>query len=429
MKNYKLFVSILLLLVIIPTSKTSAGYDDLVEKIEGSYDICYYGANVSNYTNKYLKVVDQETILKDQITVLDRFPTFWVDKNANHDFLLLSPKKQASKWFPTVGAYSSSGFNLGGANVYGDTIMGSDMYGNSYSVTVPSGSSSSGGSYSGSTSSNVNASKLSNNYRQVCEGASKVLLVNTSGSHSVSGVVSSNAWTIKPSNYASVRETNRSCIIKPLGDRYDVNCSGNVQEQNNTEFIDIANHKYALPIKFMKYKNYVQGYTDGTYKPDSKINRAAFSKIVVEAMFKDYDKSTKNCGFVDVVDGQWYNPYICELKERGVINGYPDGTFKPGQNVSFVEALKIISLAAGYDIPSGGEAWYSNYVDVAEGKNIIPLSIKTFSQAITRGEMADLISRLEVEKVNEMDIYMKDMGYSSNDKVTHKCLKNNTCSF
>ncbi len=67
--------------------------------------------------------------------------------------------------------------------------------------------------------------------------------------------------------------------------------------------------------------------------------------------------------FNDIQAGAWYYKYVSELSDNSVINGYPDGTFKPSGVVTYGEALKLIMLAAGYgrQNPSGAH-WASGYL-------------------------------------------------------------------
>lgn len=76
----------------------------------------------------------------------------------------------------------------------------------------------------------------------------------------------------------------------------------------------------------------------------------------------------------------------------GVIHGYADGTFQPTRNISFVEAIKIFERAYGvHVVPTN--PWYKAYVDEASGRNIIPKDIVSFSQLLTRGQVADIMAR------------------------------------
>lgn len=160
-------------------------------------------------------------------------------------------------------------------------------------------------------------------------------------------------------------------------------------------FSDVpTNHLNNDAIKYVKDKGYVQGYEDGSYRPDIPINRAEFLKIVIEAKFPG-QAGGSNC-FTDV-SNEWFASYACFAKSKGIVRGYPDGSFIGWSNISFVEAAKIILFAYGIELDPS-DPWFKNIVEEMARKGAIPTSITKFSQEITRGEMAEIIQRL-LEKI------------------------------
>lgn len=152
-------------------------------------------------------------------------------------------------------------------------------------------------------------------------------------------------------------------------------------------FTDVtADTQYQASIQALQTEGVLQGYSDGTFKPNTTINRAEFLKILLEAT--NQTGQSTSC-FPDVQD-QWFAPYVCTAKSLGIVSGYPDGTFKPEQPISFVEAAKILNLAYKQDIPSGGD-WYEPYARALESAKAIPPTIDALDQKITRGEMAEMM--------------------------------------
>ncbi len=104
----------------------------------------------------------------------------------------------------------------------------------------------------------------------------------------------------------------------------------------------------------------VQGYPDGTFKPAQVVTRAEMAVIVVSALgLEDYAVGTAN--FSDMA-GHWSNGYVAYAASLGIIAGYPDGTFKPNQIVSYDEAAKMLVAALGYTPDSLVGTWPANYV-------------------------------------------------------------------
>lgn len=159
---------------------------------------------------------------------------------------------------------------------------------------------------------------------------------------------------------------------------------------------DIIGHIYETAIQYVFDAAIVSGYPDRTYKPDITINRAEFTKIILLATTPSQDIFGENC-FPDV-GKEWFAPYICTALQKGIIQGYPDGTFKPGNTINFVEAASIIIHAFSYSTEPGCTClpWYKPLVDTLAELKAIPTSITSFDSRITRGEMAEIIYRLKL---------------------------------
>lgn len=167
----------------------------------------------------------------------------------------------------------------------------------------------------------------------------------------------------------------------------------------------ISSHDNADAIEYVQSEGVVEGYQDGTYKPERAINRAEFTKIIIGSQYTEAQINScinqnvpENFSFVffpDVTKDAWFAKYICIAKDQEIIAGYEDGTFKPEQNISFVEAAKIITKTFKYNGTADAQLWYKEYVDLLATKRAIPVSINRFTKEITRGEMAEIIYRLK----------------------------------
>jgi hypothetical protein len=174
---------------------------------------------------------------------------------------------------------------------------------------------------------------------------------------------------------------------------------------------DIPGHKYEDAIWYVYNKGIVGGYEDGSYQPDKTINRAELLKIIVEAAYEDSDfagYAGQSC-FTDVAANQWYAKYVCFAKQEGIVEGYADGSFKPAQEINFVEALKIAEIGFGYEYTEG-DPWYKNVVDSGSVGEFIPLDIFAFNQAFKRGQMADMITRMMKYEDGTLDEYTGTSG-------------------
>lgn len=164
------------------------------------------------------------------------------------------------------------------------------------------------------------------------------------------------------------------------------------------DFTDIANTLYEDGIQYLFDEEIVTGYSDGSFRPNSTINRAEFTKIVILAV---YSENTVNAcdldtlTFSDVSASAWYAPYICLAAEKNIIDGYSDNTFRPTKEINFVEASKVIVNTLGDETAADPEVWYKPFVLKLGEAKAIPTAITSFSHFITRGEMAEMIWRIQ----------------------------------
>lgn len=130
-------------------------------------------------------------------------------------------------------------------------------------------------------------------------------------------------------------------------------------------FSDTAGHMYEDDIKYIGDQGIVQGYDDGTYKPDALINRAEFTKIIIGAKLRGAPLPEAGNCFKDIND-EWFAIFVCYAKDQGIIQGYDDGNFRPTNNISIAEASKIIvgGLLDGKATATEGVEWYVPYMEM-----------------------------------------------------------------
>ena len=158
---------------------------------------------------------------------------------------------------------------------------------------------------------------------------------------------------------------------------------------------DIIGHKYETAIRYLADKKIIGGYADGSFRPSNSVNRAEFIKIVVGAKLGyEPSGSASNC-FTDVKASDWFAPYVCYAKNNGIIGGYSDGSFKPGNTINLAEAAKIVVNALGLDLSNDDSGyWYSVFIRTLQNSNFIPDSFNSVQDVVNRGQMAELIYRI-----------------------------------
>jgi hypothetical protein len=180
-----------------------------------------------------------------------------------------------------------------------------------------------------------------------------------------------------------------------------------IKEHLKQKFSDVSDKNEVYnAVVHLREKNVVKGYEDGSFKPDQPINRAEFLKIVMGV--SGHDPSGKNC-FKDVKN-EWHAPYICKAHALKKVSGYEDGNFRPEQHIVYAEAAKIIvNLLALESKDSNNENWYHRYVAAMELLSAIPTSVDSFDKKITRGDMAEMIYRIDAKKKNKTSRSYKEL--------------------
>lgn len=164
---------------------------------------------------------------------------------------------------------------------------------------------------------------------------------------------------------------------------------------------DITDSADKTGIEYLKEKNIINGYADGTFKPEGTVNRAELLKILIGSLgvtplLADYH----DC-FPDV-QKEWFAPYVCYAKEKKLISGYADGLFKPNNPVNTVEAIKMIVNMYGYQLMQTSSvapysdvdpaAWYAPYVHLARSAGILETGKRLgVSTAMSRGKVSTMI--------------------------------------
>ena len=117
-----------------------------------------------------------------------------------------------------------------------------------------------------------------------------------------------------------------------------------IDEDNNVVFSDIENHWAKAEIEDFASNGYVGGYDDNTFRPNNDITRAEFVTII-----NKYFGFTKAEGenFTDVNEDAWYYKDVCIGVREGYINGYQDGTFRPNEPITREEAASIVRTITG----------------------------------------------------------------------------------
>lgn len=184
-------------------------------------------------------------------------------------------------------------------------------------------------------------------------------------------------------------------------------------------FIDVPpDHRQYIAIKQLKEEGIIQGYKDGTFKPNAPITRAETVAILLKVAgikidtLSEEEKIKSTSPFSDVSGNHWFFPMIKKSLALKKIKGFEDGTFKPLNPVTLTEAFALSFSFLNIDTRQTNvegmiyegldpKAWYGSTLQYAKNMFILtPTLLENFSKGrfdplyqISRGEFAEIVQR------------------------------------
>ena len=184
-------------------------------------------------------------------------------------------------------------------------------------------------------------------------------------------------------------------------------------------FTDVdSSSKYAEAITTLSKFNIINGYDDGSFKPEGLITRGEFTKIITYALGLS-ELKTEPKEFSDISD-HWARYNIKTAYDKKIINGFTDGTFRPNDNVTYEQALKMVVCTLGYGDMAENQGGYPiGYHGQAAALRLTDeISGVAYTDAAPRGVIAQMV-------FNALEVYMKELsGDGVNWVATNKTLLN-----
>ena len=161
-----------------------------------------------------------------------------------------------------------------------------------------------------------------------------------------------------------------------------------------TSLKDVDGTDYESAVEALVELGIVNGYEDGTYRPEQNVSRAEMAKLLVvaaglEPAAKLAEGATK---FADV-NGGWASGYVNVAAEYGYVMGDPDGNFRPDDTVSYAEAATMALRVLGYkSVIEAKGTWPTNYIAKAEDLELLEdITYGSYSDGAARGNVAILM--------------------------------------
>lgn len=174
-----------------------------------------------------------------------------------------------------------------------------------------------------------------------------------------------------------------------------------VPDNNNTtaneEFTDMAEHWAKDAVKSLANRGIIGGFPDGSFKPGESVTRAQFAVMVAKALKL---RSGEKCDLTDVQEGSWYAESVSAAVNAGIILGMDDGRFYPDEYIKRQDALLILYRAFGDSLQKMEEKSFIDSEQISDyaREAIDALSAAGIAKGTDTGELKalDNTSRAEI---------------------------------
>jgi len=111
-------------------------------------------------------------------------------------------------------------------------------------------------------------------------------------------------------------------------------------------FPDVKSDRWSvMDIEYMAASGIVEGYLDGTFRPERKLTRAEFAALVCR--FAKLNAADDELTFPDIDESHWAYDEVQALCASGLVQGYEDGTFRPENEISRAEVMTVVNKLLG----------------------------------------------------------------------------------
>ncbi|WP_158633924.1 S-layer homology domain-containing protein [Radiobacillus deserti] len=210
-----------------------------------------------------------------------------------------------------------------------------------------------------------------------------------------------------------------------------IDTSKNNVHADSFSFKDVPTNKpYASAVYKLAERNIIGGYSDGTFKPSASITRGQAATIMAKILKLD-TKNVKDPGFTDVSPDLWSYGAIAAAADKGIFNGYGNGSFGPNDSITRAQMASILIKAFDFNYYSYNTNNYdSAFQPFFDIKNVFShrdsihtlhklgivsgTSPHTYSpnKAITRAQAAVLITKAEKVRSETITLQASDYDWS-----------------
>ncbi len=142
--------------------------------------------------------------------------------------------------------------------------------------------------------------------------------------------------------------------------------------------------------------------------------------LLASAMIVATASASFGATYTDLPKSNWAHSAVSDMSDKGIVEGYSDGSFKPNNTVTYAEFIKMAVIAAGNEDPGNASEghWALNYYKLAIEKGYfteLDISSKQLSEKIPRGDMSLIISNIlgsvKIDNYDQIESSISDVNY------------------
>ena len=172
-------------------------------------------------------------------------------------------------------------------------------------------------------------------------------------------------------------------------------------------YSDKADIKATTAVDMLSSLGVIQGYEDGSFKPNTTVTRAQMAKMIFTIMNGGNDNASAYASlptkFTDLPTAAWAQGYVRYLQNTGIIAGKSVTKFAPNDTVTGLEAAKMVLVAAGYNAQKAGltgAAWAQNTMKYGQLNNLFEDVDADLNAALPRQYAAQILyNALDMKRV------------------------------
>ena len=196
-------------------------------------------------------------------------------------------------------------------------------------------------------------------------------------------------------------------------------------------YSDKADIKATTAVDMLSSLGVIQGYEDGSFKPNTTVTRAQMAKMIFTIMNGGNDNANAYASlptkFTDLPTAAWAQGYVRYLQNTGIIAGKSATKFAPNDTVTGLEAAKMVLVAAGYNAQKAGltgAAWAQNTMKYGQLNNLFEDVDADLNAALPRQYAAQILyNALDMKRVvwsNDINDFKNATDVSGEETIGEK---------